>query len=84
MPLNKVEQKNIEDILCDELGVDARELAPEARLEEDLGMVEYDWDDLAIRLEDEFELADEITEESQAAMKTVGDIHTYIEKAKRG
>ena len=69
----------VQDIVAEQFSVDRDEVRMDSVLEEDLGADSVDLVDLAVSLEQEFNLSE--TEESVLAqIKTVGDVVDYIAK----
>ena len=69
----------VTETLATEFELDKAALTPQARLREDLGLDSLDGVDLIVALEKS--LGVQIPEEVARQMRTVGDIHSYIEKA---
>ena len=69
----------VTETLATEFELDKATLTPEARLREDLGLDSLDGVDLIVALEKA--LGVQIPEEVARQMRTVGDIHAYIQKA---
>ena len=67
----------VKEIVCEQLGVTAEEVTPEASFIEDLGADSLDIVELVMALEEEYEM--EISDEDAEKIKTVQDIITYIE-----
>lgn len=84
--IKMVNNKNLEEckmvfnkvagIIVEELGVDLEEVKLESNLQEDLGADSLDIVQLAMELEEEFDV--QISAEDQKAIKTVQDIVEYI------
>ena len=68
----------VTETLATEFELDKALLTPEARLREDLGLDSLDGVDLIVALEKS--LGVQIPEEVARQMRTVGDIHSYIQK----
>lgn len=69
----------VQDIVAEQFSVERDEVRMDSVLEEDLGADSVDLVDLAVSLEQEFNLSE--TEESVLAqIKTVGDVVDYIAK----
>lgn len=83
---NMVNDQNLEEckmifeqvtaIIVEELGVSSEEVTLESRLQEDLGADSLDIVQLAMALEEAFEV--QISAEDQKNIKTVKDIVTYL------
>lgn len=69
-------------IIADQLGVDAAECKPEARLLEDLGADSLDVVELIMAVEEEFGL--EIPDEDAENLATVGAIEAYLAQKVQG
>jgi len=70
-------QARVKEIVCEQLGVRAEEVTPEASFIEDLGADSLDIVELVMALEEEYEM--EISDEDAEKIKTVQDVITYIE-----
>jgi acyl carrier protein len=70
-------QARVKEIVCEQLGVNAEEVTPEASFIEDLGADSLDIVELVMALEEEYEM--EISDEDAEKIKTVQDVITYIE-----
>ncbi|MBF8262574.1 MAG: acpP [Parachlamydiales bacterium] len=68
------------DIIIEQLGVDANDVAPEKSFVEDLNADSLDLTELIMTFEERFGF--EISEEDAEKLKTVGDVISYIEKRK--
>ncbi len=66
----------LREVLIDELGVSPELIKPEARLVEDLGMDSLDALEVAMGLEEEFDV--EISDEALATWETVADLQACI------
>jgi acyl carrier protein len=72
----------IRDLIADELGIDDDEkIKPDSKLQEDFGADSLDMTELAILLEEEFELK-EIPDEQVERFVTVQDVYDYMERKK--
>jgi len=69
--------EKIKDIVVDKLGVDAAKVSKEASFIDDLGADSLDTVELIMKMEEEFDL--EIPDEEAEALKTVGDVVSYLE-----
>ena len=67
----------IRKIVCEQLGVNPREVRPETLIADDLGMNFIDNVELIMALEAKFNI--EISDEDADEMKTIGDVVSYIE-----
>ena len=71
--------EEVQDIVAEQFSVDRDEVTMDTLLEEDLSADSVDLVDLAVTLEQEFNL-DETDESVLGTIKTVGDVVGYIEK----
>lgn len=71
-------EKRIYEILTDNLGIDPNEITFEARLVDDLGADELDTAELAMALEEEFDI--EIPDDEAEKLITVGDVIKCVER----
>ena len=72
---NTLEQ--VQEIITELLGVDAKEVVPEARFREDLGSDSLDLVELIMAFEDKF--GGEISDEAAQEITTVDEAVTYID-----
>ena len=70
-------QARVKEIVCEQLGVSADEVTPEASFIEDLGADSLDIVELVMALQEEYEM--EISDEDAEKIKTVQDVISYIE-----
>ena len=70
-------QGRVKEIVCEQLGVSAEEVTPEASFIEDLGADSLDIVELVMALEEEYEM--EISDEDAEKIATVKDAIDYIE-----
>ncbi len=70
----------VKEIIANQLGVDAGEINPDTRLQEDLHADSLDTVELVMAAEEEFGV--EIEDEVVLTFKTVGDVAKYIEDNK--
>lgn len=75
-----IEQK-VKDIIVEQLGVNADQVAPEAKFIEDLGADSLDTVELIMALEEEFSI--EVPDEEAEKLVSVGDVTRYIEDNKK-
>ncbi len=71
-------QQEVIDIIVEQLGVDANDVAPEKSFVEDLNADSLDLTELIMTFEERFGF--EISEEDAEKLKTVSDVIDYIEK----
>lgn len=69
-------------IIAEQLGVDAAECKPEARLLDDLGADSLDVVELIMAVEEEFSI--EIPDEDAENLTTVGQIEAYVASKVQG
>jgi len=73
-------QQEVIEIIVEQLGVDAADVAPEKSFVEDLNADSLDLTELIMTFEERFGF--EISEEDAEKLKTVADVIDYIEKRK--
>lgn len=73
-------RERIDDLIMRELGVDEKQATPNTRLQEDLGADSLDVAEMAIVIEEEFEIP-EIDDAQVDKILTVGHVHRYVERA---
>ena len=73
--------EKVKAIIVDKLGVDEKEVTPEANFATDLGADSLDTVELIMELEKEFDLS--IPDEEAEKIVTVGDAIAFIENAKK-
>lgn len=73
-------EKDVIDIVVEQLGVDANEVTLSKSFVEDLNADSLDLTELVMTLEERFGF--EISEEEAEKLKTVGDVVNYITKMK--
>jgi len=73
-------QKEIIEVIVEQLGVEAADVTREKSFLEDLNADSLDLTELIMSLEERFGL--EIKEEDAVKLKTVGDVIDYIENSK--
>ena len=71
-------QARVKEIVCEQLGVSAEEVTPEASFIEDLGADSLDIVELVMALEEEYEM--EISDEDAEKIRTVQDAVDYIDE----
>jgi len=69
--------EEIKDVVCEQLGVKAEEIKPEASFIDDLGADSLDTVELVMALEEKFGI--EIPDEDAEKMFTIKDVVKYIE-----
>lgn len=74
---NQIESK-VKEIIVEQLGVNADQVAPEAKFIEDLGADSLDTVELIMALEEEFSI--EVPDEEAEKLASVGDVIKYIEE----
>jgi len=72
--------EKLQQIIVDELGVEASEVTLTASISDDLGADSLDAVELIMAIEDEFEI--KVSDEAAQAFKTVEQIVTFIESVK--
>ena len=72
-------RKVVTETLVSEFELEAEKIVPTARLREDLGLDSLDGVDLVVALEKALNVR--IPENDARQMRTVGDIHAFIDKA---
>ncbi len=68
----------VKEIVCEQLGVSAEEVTPEASFIEDLGADSLDIVELVMALEEEFDI--EIPDEDAERIQTIGDATAYLKE----
>jgi acyl carrier protein len=71
--------EQIQKIVCEQLGVEADQVKPEASFTKELGADSLDVVELVMAFEEAFEI--EIDDDSASEIQTVQDAMNYIEKA---
>jgi len=66
----------VRNILAEQLGVDLVEVAPDARILDDLGADSLDVVELVMSLEEAFDI--EIPDEDVEELRTVADVERYV------
>lgn len=74
-------EKEVIDIVVEQLGVDAEDVTPEKSFVEDLNADSLDLTELIMTFEERFGF--EISEEDAEKLKTIGDVITYIKRKKK-
>mgnify|MGYP006163148305 FL=1 len=75
-------EKKVKEIVVDQLSVSEDAVTPEANIMEDLSADSLDTVELVMRLEEEFLNGDQIPEEDQEKLTTVGEVIKYITSRK--
>ena len=70
----------VKEIIVEQLGVNADQVTPEAKMIEDLGADSLDAVELVMAIEEEFEI--EVPDEDAEKLENVGNIIDHVEKAK--
>ena len=70
--------EKVQKIICEQFGVEASEVTMESSIAEDFGADSLDLVDLAMTIEDAFDI--EVPDEELENVKTVGDIVKFIEE----
>ncbi len=73
-------EKEVIDVVVEQLGIDVADVAPEKSFVEDLNADSLDLTELIMTFEERFGF--EITEEEAEKLKTVGDVISFIQKKK--
>ena len=68
----------VHDILVEQLGVEASQLTPDARIQEDLGADSLDLMEITLTAEERFQLS--IPDEEAEKVSTVGDLFETLAK----
>jgi acyl carrier protein len=80
MAASSIEER-VKEIICEQLGVSAEEVTPQASFIEDLGADSLDLVELVMALEEEYDM--EISDEDAEKIRTVQDVLDYINKHKK-
>ena len=70
--------ERVRGLMAEQLGVDPGEMKPDANILEDLGADSLDVVELVMAIEETFDI--EVPDEDAEAMRTVGDVESYIAK----
>ena len=73
-----IDQEKFREIIVDRLGVDPKEINPEAAFIDDLGADSLDTVELVMAFEEEFDI--EIPDEDAEKLTSVGKAQEYLEK----
>lgn len=68
----------VRDIICEKTGIDPETVLPASKLEEDLQLDSFDVVDMAVRIEEEFEV--ECPNQELGDLRTVDDAVKLIDK----
>lgn len=68
--------ERIRGLVAEQLGVDSKEMTPNANILDDLGADSLDVVELVMAIEEEFDI--EIADEDAETMQTVGDVESYV------
>ena len=71
-------EEKVKGIIVEQLGVEAEQVAPDAKFIEDLGADSLDTVELVMALEEEFGSA--VPDEEAEKLQSVGDVIKYIEE----
>ena len=74
-------EDRVKEIICEQLGVSADEVTPQASFIEDLGADSLDLVELVMALEEEYGM--KISDEDAEKIRTVQDVLDYINKQKK-
>ena len=74
-------EDRVKEIICEQLGVSAEEVTPQASFIEDLGADSLDLVELVMALEEEYGM--EISDEDAEKIRSVQDVLDYIGKQKK-
>ena len=70
--------KKIQDMISEQLGIEAEKITEETKFIDDLGCDSLDIVELTVTVQDEFNLA-EIPEDDLIKLQSVGDLLKYVE-----
>ncbi len=76
---DKTNEQRVKDIIVEQLGVNEDQVAPDAKLLEDLGADSLDAVELVMAIEEEFGI--EVPDEEAEKLTTMGEILAYVDKA---
>lgn len=74
--LSENDTKAVLDILAEQLGVEKTQLAPDARLHEDLGADSLDLVEIVMRAEERLDIS--VPDEAAEKILTVGDVYETV------
>ena len=69
--------ERIKEMLVDELGIDAADVTPDAKLKGNLGISSVEFVDIAMTIEEEYNI--ELNEDKLRKVKTVQELCDYVE-----
>lgn len=69
--------EQVREIICKQLELEESDVTMDTNIKDDLGADSLDLVDLAMSIEDEFDI--ELSDEALEKIKTVGDLAVYIE-----
>ena len=70
-------QERLYELIVNQLGVERAQLAPEARILDDLGADSLDVVELVMAREEDFDIT--VPDEDVENLATIGDVQTYLE-----
>jgi acyl carrier protein len=73
-----MDKNKVNEVIAEQLGLTIDQVKPEASFVDDLDADSLDLVELIMTLEQEFKI--EIPDTEAASLKTVGDVHKYIQK----
>jgi len=76
---DKTNEQRVKDIIVEQLGVNEDQVAPDAKLLEDLGADSLDAVELVMAIEEEFGI--EVPDEDAEKLTSMGEILAYVDKS---
>ena len=73
--------ERIKEMLVQELGIDASDITPDAKLKRNLGISSVEFVDIAMTIEEEYNV--ELDEDKLRKIKTVQELCDYIESLRK-
>ncbi len=73
--------ETIKKMLVDELGIDAGDVTPDAKLKGNLGISSVEFVDIAMTIEEEYDV--ELDEDKLRKIKTVQELCDYVESLRK-
>jgi acyl carrier protein len=70
-------QSQLYELVASQLGVERKEVVPEARILDDLGADSLDVVELVMALEESFDIT--VPDEDVEGLETIGDVETYLQ-----